>query len=87
MRVISMTVDRRPSDCLFCPLNNPMLKHEKCGKKMVIKSGRFGKFLACPAYPECKNTKPVPEDEVTTPCPKCGSKLIKKNSRKRILTT
>ena len=55
---------------------------EKCGKKMVIKSGRFGKFLACPAYPECKNTKPVPEDEVTTPCPKCGSKLIKKNSRK-----
>lgn len=55
---------------------------DKCGKKMVIKSGRFGKFLACPAYPACKNTKPVPEDEVTTPCPKCGSKLIKKNSRK-----
>ena len=55
---------------------------EKCGRKMVIKSSRFGKFLACPGYPECKNTKPVPEDEVTQPCPKCGSKLIKRISKK-----
>ena len=55
---------------------------EKCGKKMVVKSSRFGKFLACPGYPECKNTKPVPEDEVTQPCPKCGSKLIKRLSKK-----
>ncbi len=55
---------------------------EKCGKKMVVKSSRFGKFLACPGYPECKNTKPVPEDEVTQPCPKCGSKLIKRISKK-----
>ncbi len=55
---------------------------EKCGRKMVVKSGRFGKFLACPGYPECKNTKPVPEDEVTQPCPKCGSKLLKKISKK-----
>ncbi len=55
---------------------------EKCGSKMVVKSGRFGKFLACPNYPACKNTKPVPEDEVKQPCPKCGSKLIKKLSKK-----
>ena len=55
---------------------------EKCGRKMVVKSSRFGKFLACPGYPECKNTKPVPEDEVKAPCPKCGSKLIKRNSKK-----
>ena len=55
---------------------------EKCGRKMVIKSGRFGKFLACPGYPSCKNTKPVPEDEVTQPCPKCGQKLIKRMSKK-----
>ena len=55
---------------------------EKCGRKMVVKSSRFGKFLACPGYPECKNTKPVPEDEVKTPCPKCGAKLIKRNSKK-----
>ena len=49
---------------------------------MVIKSSRFGKFLACPGYPECKNTKPVPEDEVTVPCPKCGSKLVRRVSKK-----
>lgn len=55
---------------------------EKCGRKMVVKSGRFGKFLACPGYPECKNTQPIPEDEVKTPCPKCGSKLVKRVSKK-----
>ena len=56
---------------------------EKCGRTMVVKSSRFGKFLACPGYPECKNTKPVPEDEVKTPCPKCGEKLIKRISKKK----
>ncbi len=55
---------------------------DKCGRNMVVKSGRFGKFLACPGYPECKNTKPMPEDEVTQPCPKCGSKLLKRASKK-----
>ena len=51
-----------------------------CGRKMVIKSGRFGKFLACPGYPECKNTKQISED-TGAPCPKCGAKLLKKKSR------
>ena len=55
---------------------------EKCGSKMVVRSSRFGKFLACPNYPQCKNTKPVPEDEVTQPCPKRGAKLIKRTSIK-----
>ena len=55
---------------------------DKCGRKMVVKSSRFGKFLACPGYPECKNTKPVPEDEITQPCPKCGAKLVKRLSKK-----
>ena len=55
---------------------------DKCGRKMVVKTSRMGKFLACPGYPECKNTKPVPEDEVKTPCPKCGSKLIKRVAKK-----
>ncbi len=55
---------------------------EKCGRKMVVKNGRFGKFLACPGYPECKNTMPAPEDEVKQPCPKCGAKLLKKVSKK-----
>ena len=53
---------------------------ELCGKRMVIKSGRFGKFLACPGYPECKNTKPITQDTGVT-CPKCGSRLLKKKSK------
>lgn len=55
---------------------------DKCGRKMVIRTGRFGKFLACPGYPECKNTKPMPEDEIKQPCPKCGAKLLKRVSKK-----
>ena len=55
---------------------------EKCGRKMVVKNGRFGKFLACPGYPACKTTMPLPEDEIKQPCPKCGSKLVKKVSKK-----
>ncbi len=55
---------------------------EKCGSNMVVRSSRFGKFLACPNYPACKNTKPMPENEVKEPCPKCGAKLIKRKSKK-----
>lgn len=55
---------------------------EKCGRKMIERTGRFGKFLACPGYPECKNTKPVPENEIKEPCPVCGGKLIKRVSKK-----
>ena len=55
---------------------------DKCGRKMIVKNGRFGKFLACPGYPECKNTMPAPENEIKQPCPKCGSKLIKKVSKR-----
>ncbi|WP_032121749.1 type I DNA topoisomerase [Clostridium amazonitimonense] len=54
---------------------------DKCGRMMVIKYGRFGKFLACPGYPECKNTKPIVE-ELKTPCPKCGGTLVVKRSKK-----
>ncbi len=51
-----------------------------CGEMMVIKNGRFGKFLACPRYPECKTTKPITED-INVPCPLCGAKLLKKKSK------
>ena len=44
---------------------------EKCGRMMVYKYGRYGKFLACPGYPECKNAKPIVET-IDVPCPKCG---------------
>ena len=56
---------------------------EKCGRMMVYKYGRYGKFLACPGYPECKNTKPIIE-YADVPCPKCGGKVqIRKTKRKR----
>lgn len=57
------------------------VKCEKCGKNMVIKHGRFGDFLACPGYPECKNTKPIVE-EINVPCPKCGGKVLLRKSKK-----
>lgn len=56
-------------------------KCEKCGRNMVIKSGRFGKFLACPGYPECKNTKPLVVETKAT-CPVCGGKVIEKKSKR-----
>ena len=55
---------------------------EICGKMMVIKYGRFGKFLACPGYPECKNTKPFVET-IDVPCPKCGGKIQIRKTKKR----
>lgn len=55
---------------------------EKCGKTMVIKQGRFGKFLACPGYPECQNIKPYNES-IDAPCPDCGGKVIIKHTKTR----
>lgn len=54
---------------------------EKCGRKMVVKVGRFGKFLACPGYPECKNTKPLVL-RTKAKCPECGGDVIEKKTRK-----
>ena len=58
------------------------IKCELCGRNMVIKQGRFGKFLACPGYPECKNAKPLVES-VDVPCPNCGGKVLVKKTKKR----
>ncbi len=56
---------------------------EKCGRMMVVKYGRYGKFLACPGYPECKNAKPFVET-IDVPCPKCGGKVqIRKTKNRR----
>lgn len=54
---------------------------EKCGRNMVIKYGRYGKFLACPGYPECKNTKPLLQ-ELDVECPLCGGKIVERRSKK-----
>ena len=54
---------------------------EKCGRMMVYKMGRFGKFLACPGFPECRNAKPIIK-EAGVNCPKCGGKLLVKKSKR-----
>ena len=54
---------------------------EVCGKNMVVKMGRFGKFLACPGWPECTNTKPIVE-KMPGRCPKCGSTILKRKSKR-----
>ncbi len=56
---------------------------DKCGRMMVYKYGKYGKFLACPGYPECKNTKPIIET-IDVPCPKCGGTIqVRKSKSKR----
>ena len=54
---------------------------EKCGKKMVIRWGRFGKFIACPGFPECRNTKAI-STGVKCPQENCGGFLVKRKSRR-----
>ena len=54
---------------------------EVCGRNMVVKIGRFGKFLACPGFPECTNTKPIVE-KMPGRCPKCGSAIFKRKSKR-----
>ena len=57
------------------------VKCELCGRMMVIKQGRYGKFLACPGFPECRNTKPIVKD-TGVKCPKCGGKIIERRTRR-----
>ena len=56
-------------------------KCPSCGRNMVIKWGRFGKFMACPGYPACRNTKPLSED-IGVPCPKCGQPLVARHTKR-----
>jgi len=56
-------------------------KCELCGRNMVIKRGRYGKFLACPGFPECKNTKPI-VTEIGVNCPNCGGNIVVRRSKR-----
>jgi len=58
------------------------VKCDKCGRMMVKKVGRFGPFLACPGFPDCRNTKPIMES-VDATCPLCGGQMMKKRSKKK----
>lgn len=54
---------------------------ELCGRMMVVKQGRYGKFLACPGFPECRNTKPILK-ETGAKCPKCGGSIVERRTRR-----
>ncbi len=54
---------------------------DKCGAKMVFKRSRFGKFLACPSFPDCRNTKPI-QEELDVLCPVCKSRLTERTTKK-----
>ena len=56
---------------------------ELCGRQMVVKTGRYGKFIACPGYPECKNIKKI-INETGAECPKCGGVIVKKTKKGRV---
>ena len=73
------------SEGIEVPVEETDIICDKCGSKMIVKSGRFGKFAACPNYPTCKNTKPLETPETKTEetyadfkCEKCGSDMILK---------
>ncbi len=54
---------------------------EKCGRNMVIREGKYGKFLACPGYPQCRNAKPI-RVEIGVKCPKCGGEILERKTKK-----
>lgn len=76
-------VERFDNQCPALPPAPPEVSDvpcEKCGRLMVIKEGRFGKFLACPGFPECRNAKPLLK-KIGVSCPQCGSELIERTTK------
>lgn len=71
--------EKAPEEKLPDPVSD--VPCDKCGAMMVYKLGRFGKFLACPNFPECRNTKPIIE-KIDVACPKCGASIIKRKGKK-----
>ncbi|MBO5245550.1 MAG: topoisomerase DNA-binding C4 zinc finger domain-containing protein, partial [Selenomonadales bacterium] len=63
------------------PVEVSDVKCEQCGEFMVIKQGRYGKFLACPSFPACRNTKPIVK-EMGVACHKCGGQMIERHSKR-----
>ncbi len=63
------------------PVEVSNVRCEKCGRMMVVKQGRYGKFLACPGFPECRNTKPLLVD-TGVKCPKCGGAIVERKTHR-----
>ena len=76
-------VKRFEQECPALPPAPPEVSDvqcEKCGAMMVIKEGRFGKFLACPNFPDCRNAKPIVK-KIGVACPVCGGEIIERKTK------
>ena len=82
--LLKMTEDNLKGKTFKPPEEISEIKCENCGRNMVIKTGKYGKFLACPGYPDCRNTKPVIE-KTKGVCPKCGGQIIQRRGKNRKL--
>lgn len=79
-KALESATKERKGEKIAVPEEETDIICENCGRKMVIKSGRYGKFLACPGYPQCKNTKPLTK-ETKGLCPLCNGKILLKKSK------
>lgn len=80
----SKTVDKAEEEIGKIEIKDEVTEElcEKCGRNMVIKIGKFGKFLACPGFPECRNAKPILEKVEDVSCPKCYANILVKKTKK-----
>lgn len=77
-----MEVADKEIEAVEAPVEVSDIPCDKCGRLMVIKQGRFGKFLACPGFPECRNTKPI-LNKIGIKCPECGGDVIERKTKTR----
>ena len=80
-QTLAAAEEKSSGERIELPVEESDVECELCGRKMIVKSGRYGKFLACPGYPECKNTKRIIK-ETGGICPKCGGAIVAKKSKK-----
>ena len=78
----TLAVAEREMERVSPPIELAGEKCEKCGRDMVIKMGRFGKFIACPGFPECRNAKAFLQ-KINVPCPVCEADLVERRTKKR----
>ena len=92
---LSRANDKMASEDIEVPVEETDIICDKCGSKMIVKNGRYGKFAACPNYPQCRNTKPLvkpetvekPEEEAKKPviadfkCEKCGADMVQRSGK------
>ncbi len=80
-KALKYAEENMPADKIELPQEISDEICENCGKNMVVKNGRFGKFLACPGYPDCKNTKRI-VTQTEGNCPLCSNKMVEQKSKK-----